>query len=206
MPCTLHIPCHATLAPNSLAGAPYWPGTWDLVGRPNTHTFLTFLIAGATLTSMTYWVARRKSKLERGVCRSCSAKRDGGSSSCLKCKVRERARDKERRPGRKRSRQQGERKRPGGPRCRFRASLRHKYQLSWEEYSKMVLLSLGECVICQEKADLVVDHCHQTGIVRGLLCQPCNVMLGFSKDRPEVLRAGAVYLLGGELSLQAYRV
>ena len=39
-----------------------------------------------------------------------------------------------------------------------------------------------------------IDHCHTTGEVRALLCSTCNSMLGFAKDNPALLRAGALYL------------
>lgn len=41
---------------------------------------------------------------------------------------------------------------------------------------------------------LCVDHDHETGKIRGLLCHACNRTLGFVKDRPDVLRALADYL------------
>lgn len=39
-----------------------------------------------------------------------------------------------------------------------------------------------------------IDHCHETGIVRGVLCNPCNFALGFMKDKPDRLRAAADYI------------
>ena len=44
------------------------------------------------------------------------------------------------------------------------------------------------------RSKLFIDHCHTTGKVRGLLCPDCNSMVGYSKDNPEVLQAGAKYL------------
>lgn len=38
------------------------------------------------------------------------------------------------------------------------------------------------------------DHCHATGVLRGLLCLDCNRMLGAAKDDPELLRAAANYI------------
>lgn len=57
----------------------------------------------------------------------------------------------------------------------------------------------GVCATCSvvpiEGRKLVVDHDHRTGKVRGLLCQPCNISLGAAKDKPDVLRSLADYLV-----------
>ena len=53
----------------------------------------------------------------------------------------------------------------------------------------------GKCACCGEVREyLVVDHCHESGYVRGLLCQGCNQGLGFFRDNPQILRAAAAYL------------
>lgn len=41
---------------------------------------------------------------------------------------------------------------------------------------------------------LDVDHCHNSGRVRGVLCNPCNVVLGHARDRADLLEAAAKYL------------
>ena len=54
----------------------------------------------------------------------------------------------------------------------------------------------GLCAICKRKPKkkLGVDHCHVTGVVRGLLCNKCNSGLGFYEDNPAFLRTATAYL------------
>ena len=55
----------------------------------------------------------------------------------------------------------------------------------------------GACAICGSKParkDLALDHCHETGKLRGLLCQPCNMGLGHFKDRADLLLRAVEYL------------
>ena len=52
-----------------------------------------------------------------------------------------------------------------------------------------------ECVICGSKEQLVVDHDHVTGKVRGMLCNHCNRGLGHFRDDPMLLEFAAQYLL-----------
>lgn len=49
------------------------------------------------------------------------------------------------------------------------------------------------CAVCGDLGQLVVDHCHTTGKIRGLLCHPCNLSLGKMKDSPELIRKLAEY-------------
>lgn len=53
-----------------------------------------------------------------------------------------------------------------------------KYGLSSVEFNAMVQRQKGKCLICSKKTELVVDHCHNSGKVRGLLCSFCNRLLG----------------------------
>jgi hypothetical protein len=41
---------------------------------------------------------------------------------------------------------------------------------------------------------LDVDHCHSSGKVRGVLCNPCNNVLGTAKDNIDILKAAITYL------------
>jgi hypothetical protein len=72
------------------------------------------------------------------------------------------------------------------------------YGLGKGEYEALFSAQGGACAICQgrRRQRLSVDHCHKTGIVRGLLCRMCNSrLLTAARDRPEVLRAAADYLV-----------
>jgi hypothetical protein len=76
--------------------------------------------------------------------------------------------------------------------------LLRKYGISQEEWDKLHDEQLGRCAICLETlaevGKLGVDHDHATGEVRGLLCSPCNVGLGYFRDDPERLIRAVEYL------------
>jgi hypothetical protein len=72
---------------------------------------------------------------------------------------------------------------------------RHKYGLEPDDYRNMLKKQKRCCAICGEKTVLVVDHDHQTGVVRGLLCHPCNKGIGHLKDDPEIVTKALAYLL-----------
>lgn len=65
-----------------------------------------------------------------------------------------------------------------------------------DEALKDIIETVKECVICGSVEDLVVDHCHKTNVVRGMLCNHCNRGLGHFKDDPELLEFARMYLLG----------
>ena len=71
---------------------------------------------------------------------------------------------------------------------------RIKYGLSIEQYEQMLVDQNHQCYICNDETKLVVDHCHESGKVRGLLCNHCNTMLGLARDNPAILRLAAKYI------------
>src|SRR5690606_16165725 len=77
-----------------------------------------------------------------------------------------------------------------------RAHKLKEYGLTPDDYDKMFRDQDGACATCGLVSDrsLDVDHCHETGRVRGLLCNNCNRALGHAKDDPKVLRRMAEYL------------
>lgn len=72
------------------------------------------------------------------------------------------------------------------------------YGITVEEYDQMLERQNGVCAICDEECpsgqQLAVDHCHETGRVRGLLCCNCNRGVGLFKDKPKRLLRAAEYL------------
>lgn len=72
--------------------------------------------------------------------------------------------------------------------------LMKKYNISLDRYNEMVKEQNGLCWICEQEADLVVDHDHETEEVRGLLCNLCNTSLGGFKDSTDSLKKAIKYL------------
>ena len=76
--------------------------------------------------------------------------------------------------------------------------LRKKYGMTLDEFNELSEAQEHECCICGEEnkvhKNLVVDHNHATGEVRGLICSPCNSALGHAKDLVKVLEAMIDYL------------
>jgi hypothetical protein len=70
------------------------------------------------------------------------------------------------------------------------------YGVSADQYQAMLKAQNGVCAICETKSkrNLSVDHCHETGKVRALLCVKCNAGLGCYGDNPAFARKAAAYL------------
>lgn len=76
------------------------------------------------------------------------------------------------------------------------------YGMGVEEFGELLASQNGLCAICRTdepggKGSWHVDHDHDAGGVRGLLCHHCNVGLGNFKDNPQKLRMAADYLERG---------
>lgn len=76
---------------------------------------------------------------------------------------------------------------------------RRLYGLTSEQHDAMLAEQGGGCALCRRTPAengkrLAVDHCHDTGLVRGLLCSPCNYGLGLLGDDVAGLRAALDYV------------
>jgi hypothetical protein len=79
--------------------------------------------------------------------------------------------------------------------------LLYKYGIDEQGYNEMFKAQEGCCAICKKhqtefKKKLAVDHCHETGEVRGLLCTSCNQALGLLQDSTTNLKNAFEYLGG----------
>jgi hypothetical protein len=91
--------------------------------------------------------------------------------------------------------------RPDCTRCRsdeknFRRTAA-QYGVSVEQYRDLRRQQRSRCGICEQEVEgrhMAVDHDHATGAIRGLLCQRCNLGLGYFLDDPKLLRRAIAYL------------
>ena len=75
---------------------------------------------------------------------------------------------------------------------------KNQYGITPEQYDQMFLAQNGKCRICKRVSNkrLNVDHCHNTGKIRGLLCWNCNIGIGYMKHSVEILKTAVQYLGG----------
>jgi nitrate/TMAO reductase-like tetraheme cytochrome c subunit len=81
--------------------------------------------------------------------------------------------------------------------------LKFRYNLTEVEYNEMLKKQNFACAICESTESqtkmsehFFVDHDHETGEIRGLLCQSCNSGLGYFKDSIDSLKMAVSYLNG----------
>ncbi len=75
-----------------------------------------------------------------------------------------------------------------------------RYGLTVDELRELLAQHDGTCAICgtsepdERYGQWAIDHCHDSGRIRGILCSKCNKGIGLLRDDPVVLRAAADYL------------
>jgi hypothetical protein len=76
-------------------------------------------------------------------------------------------------------------------------TIKWKYGITSEEYETLVFKQNNLCAICDKPNNeqrLDIDHNHETGKVRGLLCHQCNLAIGCFKDNIEFMKKAIKYL------------
>ena len=80
--------------------------------------------------------------------------------------------------------------------------LKRRYGLTVDDYQAILVAQGGVCAICRgpfTRSNGSVDHDHETGRVRGILCVRCNTGIGYAQDSVDLLRAAVDYLQAGKL-------
>jgi len=88
------------------------------------------------------------------------------------------------------------------PDHRWRIEIKRKYGITAVQYYMMLDQQNGSCKICKgvgpggsgRTSRMAIDHCHETGRVRGILCNRCNRAIGLLGDNTEFLAAAIEYL------------
>lgn len=71
------------------------------------------------------------------------------------------------------------------------------YNLNQDMFQNMLVQQNYQCAICMTEfteTTPCIDHCHETGVVRGLLCPQCNTALGMFRDDLDILEQAIAYL------------
>jgi hypothetical protein len=84
------------------------------------------------------------------------------------------------------------------PNTKRRYTLMRQYGITLEDFEAMKESQKGCCAICNKpfknSVDTCIDHCHNTGKVRGLLCNHCNRAIGLFKESQESMQNAITYL------------
>lgn len=95
-------------------------------------------------------------------------------------------------------------KSPEGRERKREVHLKRKYGISLAEYDEMFDEQNGRCGICGTEdtgsrfKHFTVDHCHDSGAIRGLLCNNCNRGIGLLGDTLKDLSKAVLYLAKNE--------
>lgn len=82
-------------------------------------------------------------------------------------------------------------------RCR---TAKRRHGLSLYDIEFIILTQNNTCTICGNTFGIgfekpTIDHCHTTGEMRGIICNRCNILIGFAMDNPATLSCASEYLL-----------
>ena len=86
---------------------------------------------------------------------------------------------------------------PAVKKRRANNALLKMYGITLERREELFNLQGKKCAICKSDSPSRrwdTDHCHATGVVRGILCSSCNLMLGHGRDDEEILLSAVKYL------------
>jgi len=87
--------------------------------------------------------------------------------------------------------------------CTYWSAAKSRYGVTKESFVALLASQGGKCALCHTREPTVrggsnvswnIDHCHETGRVRGILCSPCNLRLGHFKDNVDMLQRAIDYL------------
>lgn len=71
---------------------------------------------------------------------------------------------------------------------------KYRYGVTQEYVDLLREQQRGKCALCESSGTLYIDHSHETGVVRGLLCPGCNTMIGVIERRGHLFEAAFKYV------------
>lgn len=72
--------------------------------------------------------------------------------------------------------------------------LKKTYGITLAEYDALLAAQDGKCAICKTELNLNLDHCHDSGKLRGILCNRCNQGIGYFRNDIHLLKSAIAYL------------
>lgn len=81
--------------------------------------------------------------------------------------------------------------------CKDCNGIWHRYRLNKNDLTRLLEIQEYKCGICSnpiERGTLHIDHCHDKGHIRGLLCLSCNIGIGLFKHDPVFLTKAVYYV------------
>lgn len=160
-------------------------------------------------------------KQYKNTCINCGKRVDNRTQRCMPCYLIYKDSTKDKRKERKLAtqrawytrnkekvcRKSAEKSKSLSPRQRMSSTIKYKYGISLDEYDSLMKGADYKCQICGEGnidintpyyKKLVIDHCHTTDRVRGVLCPGCNKGLGHFKDDENLISNALKYLQNGK--------